>query len=213
MKVLVLLFSLFAWACAQAQTEAVVYTRSEYQTGLFSSKWGAPQTVTYAVTRSEGQQVYRANDFQIFDANSFALTVGLVKNNYVLQVTTDKPEGYSVGMTWKTTFTSPPRQGSRCPNDITFDFMSKVTDIKQQTVQVGDKDQTVEVVYVSQEGTWSAPDCGSGRGTASIAYAPSLKLVVSSELVGYLGGSVITGTRLSLHSLIADRKVASTVQQ
>lgn len=186
---------------AFAQSDTAIYQKSVYSPGVFSSKWEDPQSVTYAVTRSGEQQVYKASDFQIFDASSFALTVGLVKNDYVLQATTDKPQGYTVGMSWKTAFVSPPRQGSRCPNDITFDFTSKVTDIKQQTVQVGGKEQTVEVVYVSQEGTWSAPNCGNGRGAATIAYAPALKLMVQSEVVGYHGSTLVTGTRLSLKSL------------
>jgi hypothetical protein len=121
----------------------------------------------------------------------------IVKADYVFQPTTTRQDNtFVVGATWKSGYTVPPREGSRCKGDTTNEFQSTVKEVKPMPVMLDGKETVVEVAVVAQEGTWNVPDCGSGRGSALIVYAIDKKVIISIESLAYYGTGIVSGSRL-----------------
>ncbi|WP_372825192.1 hypothetical protein [Polaromonas sp.] len=169
------------------EKDVVIYEKSEK--AVFSD-WGTPVLEETTVEKMpNGHLRYKTKSaFRIFDPISFASTssLGLEVLSYNLNVTTDKttPE-FTIGKSWKFAFVSPPSKGSRCPNDISYEFT--VTPVKEgvSMVTIDGKETQVKTLEMEQVGTWSAPSCGQGKISVLSTYSPELMLVVKSETKGH----------------------------
>jgi hypothetical protein len=188
--------------------EKATYKSSTYSFGIFSSKWEDPIEVTMLLQRNAaGQDVYQVTSFSYFDPYSFGMTYALPKGDYEFKPSTTRqsPE-LTLGATWKVTFTIPPRVGSRCQSDMTFDYQSTVKELKTMPIQVDGKEVTVNVAVVAQEGTWVASGCGTGKGIATLTYAPEKKVLVALESLAYMGERLVSGTKTSLQGLASPQQ-------
>ena len=185
--------SLFALGTAFGQVQQVtskdVAVYEKVDKGVFSD-WGTPVVEETNVEKlANGQTRYTTkSDFRISDPISFASTTGLGLEAlaYNLVVTTEKTtQDFTFGKSWKYVFVSPPSKGSRCPNNVKYEFT--VTPIKEgvYTLMIDGKEIQVKTLEVEQEGMWSAPSCGQGKIFATGSYSPELALIVKSEVKGH----------------------------
>ena len=181
-------------------SEKATYKTSTYSAGVFSSKWEDPIEDSMLFRRNAaGHDIYQRTSFGYFDPYSFGLTHPLSKGDYDFKPSTTRqsPE-FTVGTTWKVSFTIPPRVGSRCTSDVTYDYQSTVKELKTMPIQVDGKEVVINVVVVAQEGTWVASGCGTGKGLATLTYAPDKKVLVGIDTLGYMGERLVAGTKSSL---------------
>lgn len=163
--------------------DVVVYEKAERA----GSDWGPSVTEETTVEKlANGQTRYKTkDDFRVSDPISFAGTTNLSLESlsYNLTVTTDKTTpDFTIGKSWKYVYVSPPSKGSRCPDNIKYEFT--VTPVKEGTysMMIDGKETQVKTLEVEQEGMWSAPRCGQGKIFSTGSYSSELGLIVKSEV-------------------------------
>lgn len=182
-------FVLAAVASSAVFAQQTVYSISRFEPGVFSSKWGDPQVVEISTTSDDAVIVmkYPNSLYQKVWRKNMAVTPLMGSEDDLSQIVVagGAPTSLVVGATWENEFTSPPSPSSRCPHSVTSKFLSEVTKI------------TDDQVEVSQKGTWTSK-CGDGTGQAHLVMSRDLSKVITFEVSSFWGSRQVSGTKISL---------------
>lgn len=169
-----------------------------YEVSVAPPGWKPSKDFSYTVQTLPGGRVESLGVTKtIFDPNAFSFESPRAGFNFE-QTHTKKDQSLSLGDQWTVKHNTAPNQ--TCNTAGAQDYKAEVTDVGVVKVLVDGAETEVDKITVLVKGSWT--HCAnSGSSVRTTIYSKKLSAILSNEQMTYMGGNLVSGSRMLLKEI------------